>query len=462
MSDLKDALIKPEVYFYPDGKCYFTRDSSGEFMSVNEAAVKRELRSMGLCPDALSGQMLSEVDAEILRIQKECNVHYAGPLAGHKVGALASENRRVLVTENPRFIEPGDGTVGWPTFQKLLRGLFVPNIEHDELVPQEIEGQMVMQPLVGEVQLHTFYSWMKVAITALRAGKRRPGQVLIIAGPAGCGKSFLQNFITMLLGGRSAKPYQYMTGATQFNAELFQAEHLMIEDEAASFDLRVRRSMGANLKGMVVNETQRAHPKNRTALTLKPFWRISITLNDEPESLMVLPPLDESLQDKMIMLRAHKVDMPMPTETLEQWGAFMSVLTSELPHFVHFLLNEWQIPARMKSDRYGVQHYHHPELLNAMSVLAPETRLLELIDSKFFPKDGIWTTWEGKASELEAELCDKNSSVAHEARKLLLYNNSCGQYLKRLFNLHPDRVEEPRTLHGYTIWKIRPPKRVEV
>jgi hypothetical protein len=38
---------------------------------------------------------------------------------------------------------------------------------------------------------------------------------------------------------------------------------------------------------------------------LKPFWRLSITLNDEPENLLILPPLDESLGDKIMLLRAQ-------------------------------------------------------------------------------------------------------------------------------------------------------------
>jgi hypothetical protein len=264
-----------------------------------------------------------------------------------------------------------------------------------------------------------------------------------------------------MMGGRSAKPFQFMTGGTQFNSELFHAEHLMIEDEAASFDYRVRVKMGASLKSFVVNEDQRCHPKNRPALTLRPFWRLSITLNDDPESLMVMPPI-EGIQDKITMLRAFKApEMPMPTETLEQWGAFMHVLECEMPAFLHFLLKEWQIPPELRCNRYGVGHYHHPELLEMMSVLSPETKLLELIDSKLFPRDAaLWNAWEGKASELETDLCAPGSSVAHEARKLLIYNTACGQYLSRLARMFPDRIGS-RILHGNKLWEIEPPKRVQ-
>ncbi len=432
---IAEALPKPEIYYDPwtSGKCYFVKNSRANFIPVSEGNLKRMLRANGFSADCGKDELVSELDGFLNDVQVASDVEYAGPLAGYTTGKYEIQNHRVLVTDSPRFLEPADGP--WPTLEKLMTNL------------------------LGADQLPFLFGWLKVAITALRAGRRRPGQVLVLAGPPACGKSLLQNLITRMLGGRSAKPYQYMTGGTQFNSELFHAEHLMIEDETASFDLRVRRQLGANLKSFVVNESQRCHPKNRPALTLLPFWRVSITLNDEAESLMVLPPLDESLQDKMMLLRAFKAEMPMPTETLEQWAAFMQLLSAELPFFVGYLLKQWHVPAEMRCNRYGVTHYHHPELLQMMSVLAPETKLLELIDTELWREVAIVEAWEGKASDLEAKLCAPGSKVAHEARKLMLYNSACGQYLGRLERMYPDRVSS-RKLKGHTLWQLQPPAEV--
>ena len=62
----------------------------------------------------------------------------------------------------------------------------------------------------------------------------------------------LQNILTVILGGRAAKPYQFMTGGTGFNSDMFGAEHLMIEDESPSTDMRARRAFGAQIKNMTV------------------------------------------------------------------------------------------------------------------------------------------------------------------------------------------------------------------
>jgi energy-coupling factor transporter ATP-binding protein EcfA2 len=439
------ALPPPEAFYDPAvaGKCIYIRNSRNSFIPITGADFKRYLKNRGFSNDTDEAHPVSEVDQVIDVIQTTKDVEYAGPLAGHNAGEYEMQNRRVLVTEGPRMVEPVPGT--WATLEALLRGLLVPDEESAD---------------VGESQLWVFYSWLKVALTALRAGKRRPGQVLVIAGPPACGKSLLQNLLTQLFGGRSAKPYQYLSGATQFNSELFHAEHLMIEDETASFELRVRRQLGANLKSFVVNESQRCHPKNRQALTLYPWWRMSITLNDEAESLMVLPPLDESLQDKLLLFRAFKRDMPMPTETLEQWGAFMAQLEADLSGFVYYLLHHWQVPTDMRNERYGVTHFHHPELLEMMNVLSPEAKLMELIDvlqpwQNAHP-DEVEDYWEGRAAELEVKLTGPNSSVSYEARKLLIFNSACGQYLGRLVSSHPQRISK-RLLEGHTRWKIVPP-----
>ncbi len=440
---IEDSLPFPEVYYDPQGKTYFMRNERGYFISFAIADIRSELKEQGHSDKVLDGERVSPIDKFLNRVRRCHDVDYAGPLAGYQAGIYSFQNRRVLVTEGPHFIEPMEGS--WSTLEAVIRGLLVPDEEPSWGDP--------------ETQLWYFYSWLKVAITTLRAGKRRPGQVLVIAGPRCCGKSFLQNVITLLFGGRSGKPYQFLAGLTQFNSDLFTGEHLMIEDEAADHDHRVRRKLGAMLKGLVANETQRCHPKNRPALMLSPFWRVSITLNDEPEDVMVLPPVDEGLADKLMLFRAFKKEMPMPTETTEQWSTFNALIHVELPHFLHWLINTWQIPAGMRSHRFGVGHFHNPEILEMMASLSSEEKLLELIDARLFHKDSessLWVPWEGKSSELELELTAASASTSYEARRLLYFNSACGSFLGRLAQRHPERVSK-RICEGYTIWKINPP-----
>ena len=426
-----DAHAKslPEIYYDTGRKEYLSRDAKGGWIHCNETQIKRLLRASGVSPNKIEGAHVSPLDRHLIYLSQECGVHYAGMLAGYQSGIYEMEGRRILVTESPRIISPQSGE--WPILQQFFNGL-LGDPQHD--------------------QLAYFFGWLKVAVEALHTDSIRPGQVLAIAGPRDCGKSLLQKIITEILGGRSAKPYQYMAGLTSFNSDLFTAEHLTIEDDIGSTDMRARRNFGEQIKAFSVNESHRCHPKGREALMLKPFWRITISLNDEPESMLILPPLDSSIEDKIILLRAHKSAMPMPTATPDQRKAFWRTITAEIPAFLHYLTQS-VIPDSIRGERFGIEHFHHPELLQALNELSPQAKLLQIIDAVLF-SDTPLQIWEGTATQLEQVL--KYSASRQEAERLLAFPLACGRYLGRLEKQHPERVTGIHTRDGNQ-WKIKPP-----
>ena len=424
--ETQKTVSAPLAYYEPASKGYLVQNTRKQWIQVTEGSLRRQLKPY--FREKENKELLSPLDAHLNRLQLECDVAYAGPLAGSASGLRESKDgRRLLITEGPRIIDSRPGE--WTILSRLLENLLI-----DEFMDQ--------RPY--------FYGWMKVAREALRNGKSRAGQALVIAGSRDCGKSLLQNLITHLLGGRSAKPYGWMAGLTDFNSELFEAEHLMIEDEVASNDLRSRRNFGAQLKSVTVNTVQKCHRKNRPALSMEPFWRLSVTVNDEPENLMVLPPIDDSIEDKIILLRANRKPMPMPTVTQDERDAFWGRLILELPAFCHFL-DSWEIPDDLVSSRFGITHYHHPALLAAIDALQPENKLLQLIDVVFLSKESVWA---GTAAELETGLTGNQSQVCHEARRLLSFPTACGTYLGRLAKKCPDQVEKDRTANSRR-WILR-------
>ena len=428
-----------ETYYDPAGKHYWIQNARGNWIEVNETSVRRHLKQAGFQATAGNGESLSQVDKEINRVQTELDLAFAGPLAGHRAGVHTIVGNRVLVTNSPMLIVPKPGNCS--TVMHVLRNLF-----HD---PKHNQVDYV-------------FAWTKVAVESLQAGTRMPGQALAIAGPADSGKSLFQDYLTGILGGRAAKPYRYMSGKTQFNGELFGAEHQMIEDDVSSTDIRSRLQFGAQIKQSTVNRIQSCHIKHQQAISLTPFWRLTISLNEEPENLLILPPLDESLADKIILLKAAKAKMPMPTGTPAQREAFWNKLVSELPAFLDFLM-KWQIPDELKCERFGVKHFHHPDLVEAMDGLAPQTRLLGLIDAVFWPAEDPEFKVNGKrpkslcltAMEIESQLVG-DQFVGYEARRLLNWSSATGTYLARLAKQHPDRVQQERSAKERK-WLIHPP-----
>ena len=434
MSAVKNALPTPDVYYHQGGKDFYLRNDRDFWIAVNEAAVKRHLKIQGYSAEKFTTEPVSLLDQCLNTIQTKQDVNYAAPLAGYDAGIYEINNRRILVTDSPRLIQSKEGE--WPLLEQIFEG-------------------MLNDPACD--QRPYFYGWLKTALSALHSKKWQPGQVLAMAGPVASAKSLCQSLITEMLGGRSAQPYQFMCGATTFNADLFVAEHLTVEDVAESVGIAKRRAFGAQIKAFAVNREQHCHGKNQQALTLTPIWRVTISLNDDPERLLVLPPMDDDIADKVMLFKVTKKAMPMPTGTSDEIDAFWKALQAELPAFQHYIEN-WEIPEDLRSPRFGILHYHHPELLEALNALSPEMQLLEMIDKELF--DYAYTEvkpWPGTAASLHARLTEQDSKVRKQADTLLYSPVACGTYLARLVTKHPDRVTK-RRINGQTRYTIVGPQ----
>lgn len=365
------------------------------------------------------------IEEHIMNMQRNLDVEYAGIVAGYQPGLRVMAGKRVLVSHGPDIVKPKKGK--WETLGNLIT------------------------EMLGE-QAEYFYGWIKVAVSSLERGPRFvPGQMVVFAGPAGCGKSLLQNLITEMIGGRSAGPFDYMTGETNFNADLVEAEHLMIEDEAASSDSRVRRYFGAKVKTMLYNETQRIHGKGRKGLKLCPFWRVTLSVNDEPENLMVVPVLDESLMDKVNLFLCSRATFPYADDDQAGRDEYRETLSREIPAFLYWL-RSWKIPKHMQGQRSGVIAYHHPDLIIALDGLSPQAKLLSLIDMLQIWAPGE-STWTGTAHELEGKLLGKDQ--LGRVAKLLSFNTACGAYLARLAKSNKDRVMKGAREGNKTHWTIK-------
>lgn len=421
----------PPVYYF--AQRYLIPNDRRGWVTVNTAQVVNYLLSLGFSVKKEDKEPLCEVELFLLRIQTEHDVAYVGALAGYSPGLYTINGERILVTSGPVFVQPVRGA--WPVVGKFLKNL------------------------LGDEQLPYLYGWLKFTLEMYRLRAWQPAQALVFCGPPGCGKNLVRIIVTELCGGRVAFPYAYMTGRTSFNSELFVAEILAIEDQAESPDMRARRHFAASIKDIAVNEQKRCERKHAEPLTLVAFQRLIISLNDEPERMLVLPPIDQDVADKITLFKVGKHELPMPTRTGRERTEFMDTIKKELPGFAHFL-STYQIPEGLQSDRYGVQHYHHPELLRVLEQLSPEIQLLELIDSALFRHMKV-PEYSGTANELANLLKEHEGAIGFEARNLLKYGNTCGTYLQRLERLHASRISR-RVVNGRTFWTIKRPDWREV
>ncbi len=441
----QDAIPKPidlealevnqvDDYFYPPKEVFLIRNDAGRWLPLRAGSYKRLLK----VERALFTSQ--ETDLETVRVQMQNDVSMYGPLCGRNAGFYEDNGTRILVTHDMNLIEPRKGTA--PTIIAVLKGLLVES-ETTE---------------IGADQLHTFCGWLKSSVEALRAGRYQQQQAIAICGVHDCGKSMIQHhIITPCLAGRSADAMRYFLKDNDFNANLFGAEHLFLDDCRSQSRIGTRLAFGEKIKTHTVGATVKSlHGKGRDEISVRPWWRISITVNDNPESLMVLPPLNEDFADKLILLRASRFDFPVPNSTNEEKVAFDRKLKSEIPAFLYWLLNEYQLPDQyVDPRRYNVATFHHPELKTNLESLSPESELLELIDLTLGndKPDGDGAVW------ITAEKLEERIRNVHQRRaeQIFTYRQSCAKYLHRLSVKQPDRVKKARTNAGNG-WNIFRPK----
>lgn len=426
---------------------------NGRYVKMKKADLKMHLRVLGYRDDEYVKTglgTLPAIDVPFYDATQERPIDYADSLAGHRTGIFKDgAARSFLVTDEARGV--------WDDLPKKITEpkFFISFI----------------QELLGN-QAERFCYWLAIGLRSLRREDFRPGQMVALCGPAGCGKSLLQSWTTEIFGGRSADPYRYMAGLTQFNKDLAGAEHLAMEDPPTTTDIRTRRQFGAMLKALTVNRNFSIHQKGKDALDLPVWHRLTLSVNNETENIAILPPMDDSIQDKVFLfLCAPVVNAFNPFRgkegtpnllgeefqgegELDRKATWEAVL-KETPIVRAWLLKEFNsVPKNERHDRFGIRAWHHPELLAQLSSLAPEMRMLNVIDMAFFSDDPPHTKWEGKTIELEQKL--HGSKYGYEADKLFRFHNACGTYMGRLARSCPERISQ-RKLHGYTLWTINPP-----
>ena len=451
MKRLAEQLIPkiPEFYYNTERNQYMIKQTKGdnarEWIPQTERQIHMALMEAGVSGNKGKDEQLSPVDALMRDAQSNSDrsVHFAGPIAGHPEGLYCYSGSRFLVTVGPRVIKPEEGK--WDNIRAIINGLFT-------------------DPNLGDIQLKYLHAHNKLSYLALRLGDTRGMPAQVFCGPQDCGKSFYQDHIlTPLYGGRMADPYKYMSGKTEFNSEMFGAEHMKMSDIVSKTDLPTRKEFGAHIKQMVANENQRMRAMYAGARNVNPYWRLTIGVNNELEDMLVLPPITQSLKDKLSLFRAYSFDFPTPIGTREQQREFAALIASEIPAYLHWLM-DWEIPEEVKGRRWTVGTYRHPEILRCLNEVSPEYSLAGFIQATYFsapPGMNPPAKIEMNALDLERGLTSQESPVYWDARQLLSGSGrKVHTYLGRLEERHPGCVFRSRGPKGERMWTIQDLNRI--
>jgi hypothetical protein len=436
--------VKPPFEcFFDDrkGRYYYT-DGFGNWRGYGTEDFRRRLRKHDISGRNEEGSLMSPQDRVIDLIQHHHGIDFAGPVSGYFAGFQEANGFRILVTTSPKLPVPKAGD--FATLHKFLSELFGVGTDAH-----------------GEQQFTVFCLWIARYFRAIAEQKPLKGHALLIAGPGGCGKNLLQEVvITAIAGGRMVKAADYLVGATDFSGFLFSGEHLCLSDDTSARDIRSRRELGQKIKDLVANGAYSMHHKGRDPMTLHPRWRLTVSVNDEAEHLQTLPPVaDRDIRDKVHLFHVWPASIP---ETEDEQGLWIAAMVSEIPAFLAHVLT-LEVPRHLKEERprFGHREFHHPELLERLNSFSPELHLLQLVDSLLLEGWSQPEPWEGRASDLRSQLLDAadgKTAQQKEIADLLKSEAQTGQYLARLNDHHPERVQELPRKGDKRGWRIHPPK----
>jgi hypothetical protein len=427
---LEDTIWKQ--FFYAGRGGYAMQRKDGTFIPLPaEGQVRQHLKILGADP---------KIHADLLcKIREKNYVSFIGPVAGLKQGIhiAPDSGSQILVTVPPKIISANHGE--WPLIRRIMEGLFSDPNQPDQCL--------------------SVYGWMKQARANVVAGQRRPLPVLSLIGPRNSGKTLFLEILRVTLGGRSASAYAAFTKENGFNFEVLGAELLTIDDEVASKDGRARSRFGQAIKRNCFTSSIRIEPKGYDAFNARPVHAVAIALNDEPEHLRVLPELDDSLQDKISLIKTGRAKIT--DQETEDKKVFWNRIMKELPAFLGFL-ESLSIPRPLRDTRTGAAAFHHPEIFKSLRELSPEYRLYILILQCDGTQDALKAgkNWEGTAAELEAALTSMHSSTQRAAQQLLQWGEAAGVYLGKLADSESYPVSRLGQRDGVMRWSISPSRPV--
>lgn len=322
------------IYSKPRGFKEFTRQSSMKIenhISYNYGfSKKKEDKNDELSP--------AEELLEWVRVNHVIKIAFENGAAGLKTGIYNASGKKVLICRenNPPKPVKGDATLIRDCFDKFF----------------------------GPEQVEYFYGWLKDYVSCLRSGQRTGALILTICGEANIGKTFIIKIIDWLTNGGVTSGAGYLIEDNSFNGEWVDSSTIVLDD--VSLGNRVsKEQFTSKIKECFFGSAVRIHGKGKDAVNLPLVQRLIIGANTDGESFKIIPSLDISFDDKMLLLEGHAGAIPHLGEgenwTNEERNARFK---KQVPAFLYWLENEYVVPEKIRShDRTFIKAFKNPKLL---------------------------------------------------------------------------------------------------
>lgn len=409
--------------FFFDGKEYWSKSVDGVWGTRLERDVSRALRIRDrLFKKAPSPNEESEVERALFDITELRRVEIAQPFVFRPDGLVESNGVRYLNVSTRRPVTPVNDHVEWAEgFPRIANWM-----SHAFTAVDGVDGQ----PDVSR-QLNHLLSFMKHFYLGALNQEPSRGLALFLAGPSNAGKNMFNKGILSTLMGGSQDASKYLLGEDKYNDPLFGVGLWRIDDAVASGDEREARRFSQMVKQVVANDSLVYRRMYGSGRDVEWVGRVVITMNDDPESLRILPQTDINIIDKIMLLM-------MKSQPGPGWQMTDAQIAAELP-FLGAFLRDWTPPDYCvpADPRFGVAAYAHPGLLasaGSTNTTASFEELLTLWRTEWFAPGGVGEgqeQWVGNPTGLTQDI-GRNESLRPVLTRNYASPTAVGIHLNKL------------------------------
>lgn len=390
------------IYFESNSAKYWRKNTNLGWQPMGREDARLYLRSMGLPDEKAKGEGVTAVEKALCTIQTTKAVAGMFPFHYDPQDLVEVAGQPFLNTSRIKLAPPsldysGAWGDGFPNIAAYMEGFYDLNDN-----PEQFACAM------GEI-MHAYQT--------AYAGAIERGRVVFHAGAAGVGKTYNINIRAFLFGG-CEDASRYLLGHDTFNGTLVASPIWVADDPVSSDDSRSRATFSQLLKNVAACDSIPVRGMYRETIRLPWLGRIVANINDDPNSLQLLPNTEASLLDKVHLSYVRK-----PFE-----GAFPknSIVKAEIGAFARFLMEGRDWLASLCPDvwtdssaiRWGVKMYHHPRLIKMAQASQASTNVEELLNlwrKVYFEMYPDKPMWEGNPTEL-LDSISNNDSLLQVAR----------------------------------------------
>jgi len=246
--------------------------------------------------------------------------------------------------------------------------------------------ELLHEAFGDERERHLFMGWLSLAIRGFYDDKqfRKPGQILVLVGDSGC--DAIQAIIAGVLGEKKVNPFQYSLEKGQLPLELFEACSWAIDGGSIFRGNQMERSRFSHFIVYCLRDETEYKSKFSGSFRLPLFVRGNVAFEWHVRCVRPLADYIFEPHEELIVLRCGLSGLP-------QEESYVGKIKEELPAFIWYLLNEYQIPGELVAPRFGIAGYFAKDVKNlcfvgtveyeiciALQKIAPDKKELEEAD----------------------------------------------------------------------------------